>query len=150
MRLIAILFVLGILLFGCTQQADQGQVPNSAGNNVTPGAGQQPLSSPPVTTPADKLPQNKSPPSGMENVTAIFTIHIKDFAFEPSEVTVPNGAKVVWVNDDTVAHSINGGAAFTSPMIPGGGTYEHVFSEGTYSYVCGAHPTMHGKIIVVK
>jgi len=158
MRLIAILFALGILLFGCAQQAEQA--PNATGNNVTapgtapPPATTQPGAVPPATTPPASNgtpPHGKAPPPDMENVTAVFTIHIKNFAFEPSEVTVPSGAKVVWVNDDSVQHRI-GGAAFGSPTLANGDTYGRVFTEGpgTYPYSCAIHPSMQGKIIVTK
>jgi len=144
MRLIAIMAILGILLFGCTQ------APNAAADNATaPGMAQPPAAPPPATAPGTPTP-NKAPPPGMENVTAVFTIHIKNFAFEPSEVTVPSGAKVVWVNDDGAQHIIKA-AGFESAALSNGAAYEHVFSEpGDYPYSCGIHPSMQGKITVSK
>ena len=82
-------------------------------------------------------------------VGGVISIHIKNFAFDPSEFSVTRGSKVIWVNDDGVPHSIKA-SGFESPTLSQGASYEHVFTEapGDYSYICGIHPAMHGKITV--
>lgn len=76
-------------------------------------------------------------------------VAIRNYAFSPSTLTVKKGTTVTWINDDSVPHSIMGGA-FKSANLNNGGSYSFVFNEaGEYSYNCGVHPsTMKGKIIV--
>lgn len=75
-------------------------------------------------------------------------IEIKDFSFNPAEVTVVVGSTVVWTNKDAISHDIKSNA-FNSPLLDTGKTFEKKFtSAGTYDYNCGIHPSMTGKIIV--
>jgi len=78
-------------------------------------------------------------------------IHIKNFAFDPADITVKQGDTVIWTNEDNVPHSIKG-TGFDSPVISSGGRYEHKFTEtpGEYAYSCGIHSSMHGKVVVTK
>ncbi len=83
------------------------------------------------------------------------TIHIKNFAFEPAEVTVKKGSRITWINDDTVGHTVTSEAgkfAFPdSATLSWNQQYSNVFvNMGTYNYHCNIHPNMKGKIIVVE
>lgn len=80
------------------------------------------------------------------------TVSIKDFAFNPVEITVKQGQKVTWVNEDSVSHTVKAGDLFESPMLQKGDSYQHTFTEepGEYPYTCGIHPSMHGMIVIVE
>ena len=80
------------------------------------------------------------------------TVEIKKFAFEPKEITVTRGTKVVWINRDETPHQIKAGAGdFTSPALDTEDQYERVFAkEGDFSYVCTLHPFMTGIVHVKK
>jgi plastocyanin len=88
-----------------------------------------------------------------------------DKAYNPPEVIIPSGTKVVWVNRDLVTHSLVSGQGedpcILNPLLPErrviggslifpGRAYSMTFdTPGTYFYTCHL-PThrMQGKIIV--
>ena len=79
------------------------------------------------------------------------TINIKDFSFNPSIITVKVGTKVVWVNNDTVSHTItsDSGTLLNSSAISPGQSFSFTFmSLGSANYHCSIHPNMKGVIIV--
>ena len=79
-----------------------------------------------------------------------FAVTIKNFAFSPSELTIPVGATVVWKNEDSVAHTAtSSGQGFDSGNLDQGQSFSFTFAKaGTYAYVCSYHPNMTGKIVV--
>ena len=86
-------------------------------------------------------------------------------AFYPPRLTLTldaRGTLVTWTNRDTVAHSVKGpkelsdsskivGTAFTeSPVLAPGEHYGYLFQDpGTYTIVCGLHPS-ETMVIVVR
>ena len=83
---------------------------------------------------------------------AATAVVIKKFAFEPKEITVAPGTRIVWTNRDDTPHSVNStDKSFASKGLDTGDTYEHTFaSEGNFSYACSLHPFMTGIIHVRK
>jgi plastocyanin len=79
-------------------------------------------------------------------------IKIANFDFGPTTVTVPVGASVTWVNNDDDAHSVVAdNHAFRSAPLDTGESYSFTFAAaGTYSYHCGLHPQMVGKVVVTR
>jgi plastocyanin len=79
-------------------------------------------------------------------------IVIDNFAYQPKEVTVAVGTKVVWVNRDDVPHTATSTAkpkAFDSGSLDTNQKFEHTFDKpGVYEYYCAVHPKMTGKVIV--
>lgn len=75
---------------------------------------------------------------------------IAGFAFTEQTVTVAAGATVTWTNTDEFAHSVKGaGGSFASEPLSTGDTFTHTFdAAGTFSYVCGIHPSMTGTVVV--
>jgi plastocyanin len=81
------------------------------------------------------------------------TISIKNFAFEPSALTVKTGTTVTWVNNDGASHTIvsdtGSPASFSSDPFTTGASYTFTFTQpGTYSYHCSIHPSMKGTVTV--
>lgn len=75
-------------------------------------------------------------------------ITIQNFAFNPQAVTVKQGTKVTWTNEDTAVHAINSDT-FNSQNLNQGDKYEFTFNnKGSFDYICGIHPYMKGKIVV--
>jgi amicyanin len=77
-------------------------------------------------------------------------IMIDNFKFSPIPLTVAAGSTITWVNRDDIPHSI---------VVPALGVRSHTMDTdqsftfrfeklGTYDYICGLHPFMHGKIVV--
>ncbi len=81
----------------------------------------------------------------------IHQVTLKDFAFVPASLTIIPGDTVVWMNEDSVSHTVtsNSGKELTSSLFGKGETYEHTFTTaGTFSYHCIHHRTMRGTIVV--
>ncbi len=78
-------------------------------------------------------------------------VKIDNFAFAPEALTVHVGTTVTWTNRDDIPHSIvESNGLFHSQAFDTNGSYSYTFSKtGTYDYVCGLHPHMKGKIIVM-
>jgi plastocyanin len=77
-------------------------------------------------------------------------IAIKNSAFTPSDITVAMGTTVTWTNEDGVPHRIKSAdGTFDGKDLSKGATFEHKFDKaGTFSYVCGIHLRMTGKVVV--
>jgi len=81
------------------------------------------------------------------------SISIKNFAFDPSSLTVKTGTVVTWLNQDGAPHTIvsdtGSPATFSSDSLSTGASYKFTFTQpGTYTYHCSIHPSMKGTIIV--
>lgn len=72
---------------------------------------------------------------------------VKDFAFQPTSVTVRAGETVTWVNCSKATDPAHTATAddglWDSPEFVTGGTYSFTFTQaGTYPYHCEPHPFM--------
>lgn len=90
-------------------------------------------------------------------------INIRNFRFNPGEIRVRQGTRIVFVNEDPVEHNIiqssthrigAGPASFESPVLAGGQRWGKVFNEpGEYPIICtvDGHQLMGmvGTIVVV-
>jgi amicyanin len=89
--------------------------------------------------------------SPLSSSDAAYTVTLKNFAFQPSTLTVEKGTTVTWVNDDSVGHTVtsNDGKFPSSGTLNQGDTYQVQFNApGSYDYHCAPHPFMTGKINV--
>ena len=78
-------------------------------------------------------------------------VDIKDFAFNPPEITVPVGGSITWTNGDAVPHTATGldREALQSGTIAAGQSFTQAFdAAGTIEYFCEFHPNMKGSIVV--
>jgi 3',5'-cyclic-AMP phosphodiesterase len=78
-------------------------------------------------------------------------IRIDNFSFNPPELRLPRGGKVMWINADDVPHLIASadGRFRASGALDTGGQYVLTLdTPGTYSYFCTLHPRMTGRIVV--
>ena len=75
---------------------------------------------------------------------------IDNFTFGPHDLTVAVGTTVKWVNHDDIPHTVMASdESFRSKALDTDDSYSFTFSSaGTFSYFCGLHPQMTGKIIV--
>ena len=90
----------------------------------------------------------------------VWTVNMMATYFTPQNVTITEGDIVRWrlqeyatganYQHSTVSTDTSGGAPlWDSGLLNLGGTYTRQFNTaGTYDYVCGAHSSMTGKIIV--
>jgi plastocyanin len=79
------------------------------------------------------------------------TVHIKNFAYHRSTVTVHAGDTVTFVNDDDDAHTVTASdKTFDSGGLDSGQTFTRTFAKaGTYAYFCALHPYMKAVVIVL-
>lgn len=76
------------------------------------------------------------------------TVTIQNFAFNPGTLTVKQGTKVTWTNQDSATHKIKS-ATFNSGDLHQGDTFAFTFNtKGSFDYSCAIHPSMTGKIVV--
>lgn len=75
---------------------------------------------------------------------------IKDFSYNPSEITIKRGTSVRWVQKDFVRHTVTSDEGiFDSALLSSSQTFTYTFDKpGTFSYHCIPHPYMRGKVLV--
>jgi plastocyanin len=103
-----------------------------------------------------------APATSAPGATGGATVTIKDFAFTPQTLTVPVGAKVTWINSDSVTHTVTSAESmatdaattdlFEIRLAGGGNTLTLTFdTAGTFHYLCTPHRTMasmHAEVVV--
>ena len=79
-----------------------------------------------------------------------YDVEIKDFAFSPTTITVPVGAKITWVNKDEEPHPVvSTSDAFKSRALDTDEQFSFTFAKpGTYKYFCSVHPKMVATVVV--
>jgi plastocyanin len=73
---------------------------------------------------------------------------IKDGEFDPAVATVPPGTEVVWRNDTSGVHTIEGDFGRSGDIAPGREFRETFRRLGTYVYRDGRRPDVEGTIVV--
>jgi plastocyanin len=87
---------------------------------------------------------------GRMAAAAAAEIVIDNFTFSPTPLTVKAGTTVTWVNHDDIPHSIVcPDLKVKSHPLDTDDTFAYTFEQaGTYDYLCGLHPHMHGQVVV--
>ena len=84
---------------------------------------------------------------------------VQTLNFAPANITVVVGVNntIIWVNDDTIVHTVattsgqSGGQLFSSPVMHKGDKFTITLTiPGTYHYECTIHPTWMRGTITVK
>jgi plastocyanin len=77
-------------------------------------------------------------------------LKIDNFKFGPEKLAVAKGTEVTWTNQDDIPHSIVlTSLEVRSKVLDTDKAFTYQFDKtGTFSYVCGLHPFMHGQIVV--
>ncbi len=100
----------------------------------------QPSQQQPVT----QQPSTQQPQTTIE----ANTVTIQNFAFNPGTLTVKQGTKVTWTNQDSATHKIKSDT-FNSENLNQGDKFEFTFdTKGSFDYSCSIHPSMTGKVVV--
>lgn len=132
------------------------------------GSGGEPTSeAPPAETSsaaeatAESTPEETEGSSGTESEEATeepseeapaeeIVITIRDFEYEMPE-TVPPGAEITVVNEDTAPHTVTTTETEDFDAIVGGGettTFTAPTEPGEYPFICTYHPNMTGTLVV--
>lgn len=80
------------------------------------------------------------------------TIDISKFAFNPKEITVAPGTRIIWTNRDDTPHTVSSrDKIFASKALDTDDKYEYTFATpGDFNYYCVVHPYMTGAVHVRK
>jgi plastocyanin len=103
---------------------------------------------------SDSSSSNAPPPAA--DVLIVAGAMSKGFqAYNPDTLTISiaNGGKVIWRNDDAVTHTVTDttAAAAFSRTLGAGDTASVVFgATGEFPFKCSIHPTMRGLIVVTS
>lgn len=101
------------------------------------------------STSSAPAPAGSTAPGG-SSTTGGTLVHVKNFAFNPSTVTVAVGSPVTWQFDDSISHNVTAkNNAFSSNDLNNGAKFTFTFhTAGTYDYICSIHPSMKASVIV--
>lgn len=73
---------------------------------------------------------------------------IKDFKFQPQNITISKGDTVTWTHPGPASHTVKFSDS-ESPILKNGTSYSKTFDQtGTFPYECGVHPYMKGTVVV--
>lgn len=93
----------------------------------------------------DDIPQ----PNGQQGEATVHVVEIKQMKFEPPEIKVHKGDRVLWINKDITNHDVTEQRtkAWASSPLASGESWSMVVTESA-DYYCNLHQVMKGKIIV--
>jgi plastocyanin len=103
----------------------------------------------PSTTPLTS--QAQAQPQG-ERQVATAMVTIRNFKFEPAQVTLAVGETVQFINTDEEPHTVTStNGAFNSKALDTNQTWNYTATKaGTFPYICSIHPFMKGTLTVTK
>lgn len=135
------LAALGVV--GCGGGDDDGDS-SSATVTETSGSGE-------ATTEAGDDSVGGSAPAPSGDAALSEKVEIVNFAYDPDPVTIEEGGKVIWQNEDSAPHTATADdGSFDTGILEEGKLKSETFKEaGTYAYICTVHPDMHGTVEVV-
>lgn len=139
----AALVLAGLLVVGLSACSDSGQAGTAdAGATSTTSAPEESSSSAPAAS-----PPAESSPSSSESPAEEFVITIQDFAYMVPE-SVPAGATVTVVNEDSQAHTVTAKDKFDVNVGPNA-TAEFIAPEtmGRYDFTCLFHGNMSDTLV---
>jgi plastocyanin len=138
-KLMGMFFAMAVVLMACAPQT------------AVPATSLPVVSSPEVVLPATSLPATSIPATSLQAVSGNETkINISGFAFDPATITIKVGQAVTWTNQDSVVHTVVASDnSWSSDSLETGASFSHTFdTAGTFTYICGVHPSMKGTVIV--
>lgn len=147
------LFALAVALAlaGCTSDEPSDATPTPV---VTPPATATSASTPtPLATPTATVTPSATPattPTPTTPPASSTPVDIRDFAFQPADVTIAAGSEVVWTNRDSSGHTVTADdGSFNSGRLTQGQPFAQPFATaGTFAYHCAFHPDMTGTVTV--
>jgi plastocyanin len=135
--------VLGLILLGAAgcggDDGDSGSVTTTETTETTTEAGD------------DSAATGGNAPAPSGDAVRSEKVEIEDFAYYPDPVTIEEGGKVIWINEDSAPHTATAeDGSFDTGTLEEGKLKSESFKEaGTYAYICSIHPQMHGTVEVV-
>jgi LPXTG-motif cell wall-anchored protein len=109
----------------------------------------------PATATASAAPQPQAAPVAVRasraKASAIRSVSIIDFAYDPASITVHTGDTVIWTNNGTAeeGHNVTGDGLDSGTLAPGAAYSFKFTTAGTFAYVCTIHPDMKASVQVL-
>lgn len=102
--------------------------------------------------PSGESPGGVNAPAPSGDAVRSERVEIVDFAYDPDPVTIEEGGKVIWVNEDSAPHTATAeDGSFDTGTLEEGKLKSESFKEpGRYAYICSIHPEMQGTVEVVE
>jgi len=149
----------GMPLYYFAQDKKAGDVNGEGFKGVWFAAGPRPTLTTTTKGDAAETTQKETTEAGSSTATTAggpkkTEVAIKSFAFSPEKITITAGDTVVWTNMDSAPHTVTSEPGSSvkeldSERLARGDSYSHTFeTAGTYSYHCGIHTSMRGKVFV--
>jgi plastocyanin len=113
-----------------------------------------PTSAPPAATATQGTAPTTQPTTGTAPAQVVQVKIVESnnqYSFQPSTITVPKGAQVVWTNNSDAPHTVTSDTNVfnTTSNLDQNATFKTIFATpGTYTYHCNIHPYMKGTITV--
>jgi plastocyanin len=146
---IAILIILGIVLFMVLKSSPQEEEPPTQ---------ETPQNNTPATPDPDPVPENSTEQNSSEDTPEepqgpqTHTVEMLDFEFSPGTITIKNGDTVTWINKGKGPHYVmtaSGKRILDSKIVPSGESWSYTFNiTGTHYYFSPVYEAMSGKVIV--
>jgi plastocyanin len=125
----------------------QGQEPSQTKSDANTTGVQNSTTVPPKKKPAETTTPAESRAS---DIDIIMAVDIDNHAFDPAQLNIAPGTKVMFMNNDTEAHTAtaDNGLFDTGVLEPGDTSWVLFEGAGTVTYHCELHPDMKGSIVV--
>jgi plastocyanin len=134
--------LLGLLVLGFAACGDDDGDDTTAVTTTETGA---------TTEAGDDSAAGGNAPASSGDAVRSEKVEIEDFAYYPDPVTIEEGGKVIWQNEDSAPHTATAeDGSFETGTLEEGKLKSETFKEaGTYAYICSIHPDMKGTVEVV-
>lgn len=132
---------------GQKQGQEQDQAPSQTASDANTTGVQNSTTVPPKKKPAQTTTPTESSASDTDTTMAV---DINDHAFDPGQLNIAPGTRVMFINNDTEPHTVtaDNGLFDTGVLEPGDSSWVLFEGAGTVTYHCELHPYMKGGIVV--
>jgi plastocyanin len=144
------LSAIAVLVFAAiavAQSVPEGQQPSQNTTDTNTTDVQNSTTVPPKKEPAETTTPAKSTAPATDTTVAV---DINDLAFDPPQLDIAPGTRVMFVNNGTEAHTATADNELfdTGVLEPGESTWVLFRGSGTVTYHCELHPDIKGSIVV--
>lgn len=147
------ILLLSLVLAGCGNTT--GQEEGLGAGDIEGGANVVPAQEGLEIVPAEESMSGETATGTTVGSGGEVEILMENLQYNPPQIRVAPGTMVVWMNMDSVAHTVTSGTRdnpddlFDSGNIAPGETFTYTFDEpGTYDYFCIPHPGMDAVVVV--
>jgi plastocyanin len=144
--------VLALAAFGFSACGGGDDDSGSATSGEPPGAAAEGGADSGATEADDDSASGGNAPAPSGDAVRSAKVEIEDFDYDPDPVTIEEGGKVIWQNEDSAPHTATADdGSFDTGTIEQGKIGSETFKQaGTYPYFCEIHPDMRGILEVVE